>query len=153
MSVQKATFWDTMYRYGKVNFLLTRGHSFFFRCPSEFNNPDYWVLPIFVFFIISGIFGNILVCLAISINRYQIYRGHFREGILFHSTENIFNFLQNSPSISSNQKCKYAQLLGFKILFYKSFQETYFISLKNEMFLFQGVTKHDKLFSDVFGSS
>ena len=33
------------------------------------SEPDYWVLPIFVFFIISGVFGNILVCLAISTNR------------------------------------------------------------------------------------
>lgn len=39
------------------------------RCPSEDNDPDYWVLPIFGFFIISGVFGNILVCLAISTNR------------------------------------------------------------------------------------
>ena len=39
------------------------------RCPSEDNDPDYWVLPIFAFFIISGVFGNILVCLAISTNR------------------------------------------------------------------------------------
>jgi len=39
------------------------------RCPSAENEPDYWVLPIFVFFIISGVFGNILVCLAISTNR------------------------------------------------------------------------------------
>ena len=36
-------------------------------CPQDHN--DYWVLPIFGFFIISGIFGNILVCLAISTNR------------------------------------------------------------------------------------
>eukprot|EP00092_Neocalanus_flemingeri_P031668 GFUD01034394.1.p1 GENE.GFUD01034394.1~~GFUD01034394.1.p1 ORF type:complete len:463 (-),score=82.11 GFUD01034394.1:47-1435(-) len=30
---------------------------------------DYWVLPIFIVFITTGVFGNFLVCLAISTNR------------------------------------------------------------------------------------
>ena len=40
-----------------------------FSCPSLDYDAEYWVLPIFIFFIISGVFGNILVCLAISTNR------------------------------------------------------------------------------------
>ena len=30
---------------------------------------DYWALPIFIVFITCGVFGNFLVCLAISTNR------------------------------------------------------------------------------------
>merc|ERR1719268_766205 len=30
---------------------------------------DYWALPIFIVFITGGVFGNFLVCLAISTNR------------------------------------------------------------------------------------
>jgi hypothetical protein len=33
---------------------------------------DYWALPIFIVFITSGVFGNFLVCLAISTNRYTL---------------------------------------------------------------------------------
>ena len=32
---------------------------------------DYWALPIFIIFITCGVFGNFLVCLAISTNRYH----------------------------------------------------------------------------------
>jgi hypothetical protein len=30
---------------------------------------SFWTLPIFIIFIVSGVFGNCLVCLAISTNR------------------------------------------------------------------------------------
>ena len=33
---------------------------------------DFMVLPIFILFICCGVFGNVLVCLAISTNRYLI---------------------------------------------------------------------------------
>jgi len=36
---------------------------------SEHLELDYWALPIFIVFITSGVFGNFLVCLAISTNR------------------------------------------------------------------------------------
>ena len=43
--------------------------------PNRTNNQpilsadSFWTLPIFIIFIISGVFGNCLVCLAISTNR------------------------------------------------------------------------------------
>ena len=38
---------------------------------SEHMKWDYWALPIFIVFITGGVFGNFLVCLAISTNRYK----------------------------------------------------------------------------------
>ena len=32
-------------------------------------SPDYWLSPLFGIFILSGVFGNCLVCLAISTER------------------------------------------------------------------------------------
>ena len=37
---------------------------------AQSSNPEYWASPIFGVFIISGVFGNCLVCLAISTERY-----------------------------------------------------------------------------------
>ena len=37
--------------------------------PDQSEHLDYWALPIFIVFITCGVFGNFLVCLAISTNR------------------------------------------------------------------------------------
>ena len=37
-------------------------------------SPDYWLSPLFGIFILSGVFGNCLVCLAISTERYYLLK-------------------------------------------------------------------------------